>query len=35
MRKLAACINKAIIDKDLKVSEDGTITTTDFIELDI
>lgn len=35
MRRLAACINKAIIDKDLKVAEDGTITTTDFIELDI
>jgi hypothetical protein len=35
MRKLAACINKAIVDRDLKVGEDGTITTTDFIELDI
>lgn len=35
MRKLAACINNAIIDKDLKVAEDGTIITTDFIELDI
>lgn len=35
MRKLAACINKAIIDRDLKVEEDGTITTTDFIELEI
>lgn len=34
MRKLAACINKAIIDRNLKVGEDGTITTTDFIELD-
>ena len=35
MRKLSACINKAIIEKDLKVGEDGTITTTDFIDLDI
>lgn len=35
MIKLAACINKAIIEKDLKVGEDGTITTTDFIELAI
>lgn len=35
MIKLAACINKAITEKDLKVGEDGTITTTDFIELDI
>ncbi len=35
MRKLAECINKAIIEKDLKVEKDGTITTTDFIELDI
>ena len=35
MRKLATCINKAIIEKDLKVGEDGTITTTEFIDLDI
>ena len=35
MRKIAACINKAIIDRDLKVWDDGTITTTEFIELDI
>lgn len=35
MRKLAACINKAIVNKDLMVGDDGTITTTDFIELDI
>lgn len=35
MRKIAACINKAIIAKDLKVEEDGTISTTDFIELEI
>ena len=35
MRRLAACINKAIIEKDLKVGEDGTITTTEFIDLNI
>lgn len=35
MRKLAACINRAIAEKDLKVSYDGTIETTDFIELEI
>ena len=35
MRKIAACINKAIIEKDLKVGEDGIITTTEFIDLDI
>jgi hypothetical protein len=35
LRKLAACINKAIVNKDLMVGDDGTITTTDFIELDI
>lgn len=35
MLKLVVCINKAIIDKDLIVSENRTITTTDFIELDI
>ena len=35
MRKLAACINRAIAEKDLKVSHDGTIETTDFIELEI
>lgn len=35
MKKLAACINKAIVDKDLIVGEDGDITTTDFIQLEI
>ena len=35
MRKLATCINKAIIEKDLKFGEDGTITTTEFIDLNI
>ena len=35
MRKIAACINKAIMNKDLIIEEDGKITTTDFIELEI
>lgn len=35
MRKIAACINRAIIERDLTVDEDGTISETDFIELEI
>lgn len=35
MRKIAACINKAIIEKDLEIGEDGKITTTEFIDLNI
>jgi len=35
MRKIAACINKAIRDRDIKVCDDGTIKTTDFAELEI
>lgn len=35
MRKIAACINKAIKEKDIKVGEDGAITITEFAELEI
>lgn len=35
MKKIAACINKAIKEKDLKVKEDGTLEISDFIELEI
>jgi hypothetical protein len=35
MKRIAACINKAIMNKDLIIEEDGKITTTDFIELEI
>lgn len=35
MKKIAACINKAIKEKNLIVEEDGNISITDFIELEI
>ena len=35
MKKIAACINKAIIEKDLIVKDDGTLDISEFIELEI
>lgn len=35
MRAIAASINKAIIGKDLKVLEDGTLEKSDFLNLEI
>lgn len=35
MKLIAACINKAIVEKDLKIREDGTLEISDFIELEI
>lgn len=35
MKKIAACINKAIREKDLKVRDDGTLDMSEFIELEI
>ena len=35
MKKIAACINKAIREKDMKVNEDGTLELSTFIELEI
>lgn len=35
MRALAASVNKAIIEKDLKVLEDGTLVKSDFLNLEI
>lgn len=35
MKKIAACINKAIIEKDLKVKDDGSLDISEFIELEI
>lgn len=35
MKLIAACINKAIVEKDLKVKEDGTLEVSDYIELEI
>lgn len=35
MKRIAACINKAIKEKDLKVREDGTLDMSEFIELEI
>lgn len=34
-RKMVAAINRAIIDRDLVINEDGTIETTQFIDLSI
>ena len=34
-RKMAAAINKAIIDRDLIVRSDGTLEMTDFIDLEL
>lgn len=34
MKKIAACINKAIIEKDLKVKDDGNLDISEFIELE-
>ena len=35
MKLIAACINKAIVEKDLKIKEDGTLEVSDYIELEI
>ena len=35
MQKIAPCINKAIIEQDLKVRDDGTLDISEFIELEI
>lgn len=35
MKKIAACINKAIKEKDLRVKDDGTLYISEFIELEI
>ena len=35
MKRIAACINKAIRDKDLKIMDDGTLDISEFIELKI
>ena len=35
MIKIAACINRAIKEKDIKVEDDGTITVSEFAELEI
>lgn len=35
MRRIAASINKAIKEKDLIINDDGTIKTTDFLDLKI
>jgi len=35
MRAIAACINKAIIEKDLKIKEDGTLEFSDYINLQL
>jgi len=35
MKAIAASINKAIIEKDLKVLEDGTLEKSDFLNLEI
>lgn len=35
VKRIAACINKAIKEKDLKVREDGTLDMSEFIELEI
>lgn len=35
LKEIAACINKAIIEKDLKVKDDGTLDISKFIELEI
>lgn len=35
MRKIAACINKAIEEKDLRVEDDGSLSISDYIELEI
>lgn len=35
MKRIAACINKAIKERDLKINNDGTLDISDFIELEI
>lgn len=35
MRRIAACINRAIIEKDISIENDGKITITDFAEFEI
>lgn len=35
MRKIAARINKAIIERDIRLENDGKITITDFAEFEI
>lgn len=34
-RKMASAINKAIVEKDLIIHDDGTLETTDFLDLEI
>lgn len=35
MRAIAACINRAIVEKDIKIGEDGTLNISEFAELEI
>lgn len=35
MRRIAACINRAIIEKDISIENNGKITITDFAEFKI
>lgn len=35
MRAIATCINKAIVEKDIKVGDNGILTISDFAELEI
>lgn len=35
MRRIAACINRAIIEKDISIENNGKITITDFAEFEI
>lgn len=35
IKRIAASINKAIVEKDLKVNDDGTLDLSEFIELEI
>lgn len=35
MKAIAACINKAIIEKDLMINDDGTIEFSDYLNLEI
>ena len=34
-KKIAACINRAIMEKDLKVNDDGTLDISEFIDLEV
>lgn len=35
MREIASCINRAIISRDLRISDDGSIKMSDYTELSI